>query len=131
MSLPNFNTANVNMYLDSIKSDGSAYSSLANDLSSNFLNAFQTRFAVNPFQVNVINMSTPQQKQSVVDAVSVLSDTLNNDPNCNEVLGLAGGIAESNPTGPPVAIKYKVKVEIEVDVNSGTTTAKGSFEVEY
>lgn len=131
MPLPNFNTANVNVYLNSIKSNGSAYSSLASDLSSNFLNAFQTRFTLNPFQVTIINLLTSQQKQSVIDGFSLMSDTLNNDPNCSEIIGSATGVAESNPSGTPSAIKIKVEVEIEVDVNTGDVSGTISVEVEY
>lgn len=131
MPLPDFNTANVNAYFNSIKSNGSEYSSLASDLANNFLGALQTRFTVNPFQVTVINMATVQQKQSIIDTISVASDTLNNDPNCQEVIGTATGIAESYPSGNPSSLKITVDISIEIDVNTGDTTVVFSVKSEY
>ncbi len=125
MSLPAFNTPNINSYLQSIESNASAYSTLASDLQTNFLAAWQSRFTIPIQYVNAINLLKVEQRTSIISgfnqAASYLAlNTSSNKKILADVIGV-----DVNP--PPQIESLKVKVSIGVSYD--TRNEKWKFEL--
>ncbi|MBL8005586.1 MAG: hypothetical protein JNL36_10865 [Candidatus Kapabacteria bacterium] len=109
MSLPAFNTTNINTYLQSIETDATAYTAFAQDLQTNFLSAWQSRFTVSQPFVNVLNAFTFEQKQAVISGFNQSASFLSlNSSSHDKVIAEVEGF-DGNPP-PNIQLIPSVKV---------------------
>ena len=67
--LPAFSEANINAYLVSINSSVIGITTFYNDLNTNWLGAFQSRFTLTPANTILLNNFDPAGKAAIIEAM--------------------------------------------------------------
>ena len=109
--LPAFSEANINAYLVSINSSVIGITTFYNDLNTNWLGAFQSRFTLTPANTTLLNNFDPAGKAAIIEAMFNCSRWAN-FPNIlfpieMEIIGFASPV-------PPQAMgleDWKIKAE--------------------
>ncbi len=116
--LPAFSEANINAYLVSINSSASDISTFYNDLSTNWLGAFQSRFTLTPANITLLNNFDPAGKVATIEAMYNCSRWAN-FPNFSfpiemEIIGFA---SPAQPLALDVDWKFKIEGGTYYDSN--------------
>lgn len=126
MSLPAFNTPNINSYLQSIESNATAYSTLASDLQTNFLAAWQSRFTISQPNVNVINMLSVEQRTAIISGFNQAASYLSLNTSSNKkIIGNVTGV----DVNPPHQVEA-LTVSVDVRIKKNQQTGQFEFELE-
>lgn len=121
-----FSELAVNSYLLSIANNQNALQSFANDLQANFINAFQTRFIVDPTSLASLQ-SWPQATKDVITQTALTTASLhaqyNTDPAVMTTIGFEAPLTNQATTTQDTVV-------VTGSVTTKTDTATGHTIVE-
>ena len=120
MPSPSFNNAGFTTYLNSLSS--SDWSTFASDMTTSFVGAFSSRFALTARDSNALSQVPSLMQGKMIDCANWCSSALSG----GNLLNVEGSAFDYNPPGPSV-IGGGIHIAVEFDVHIGIIPPSLSF----